>query len=359
MPMVHLQQQHQHQHGSPLSSTTSASLLPASGLTFSRSWLVHIAHETVKIAEEGCYTNGQGRKVCVAEALRYSMKNSVHYHSSHQFTQEEIRLHAGPPRFEDTEYHVVYGSSLQVATKLQEYLSSNDTDNTDTDTDDSSGTIGILNSASGKHPEKFLRGTLSQEEGICRATLLYPCLMQYYNRPHHFYYVNHKEKYQDNSSSCAIFVPSVPMVRADSQRGDLLEHPLKFSVISIPAPNAFALGDDTAPCVPKAQSIGASKNNEPYQYWTVERALEDRLHRALSILALQGCTDIVLCAFGCGVHGNSPQQAARSFRTLLHGEFAGRFRTVAFAMNSNRPHNFEQFAQVFQQQPEEQEEPQS
>ena len=310
------------------------------GLTFSRGWLVKVAEETVQIANDGYYYNRHNQKVSVKEDLDYSLKNCAHYHSSHTFHPEET-LPPEPP-FESTEYHVCYGSSLQVAKQLKDQLDLSVSPSGDYH-------IGILNSASGKRPEKFLRGTLSQEEGICRASLLYPCLLQYYNRPHHFYYVNHKPKYQDSSSSCAIFAPHVPVIREDSMVGTLLDDYDQYSFVCIPAPNAFALGgnSDEEAVVPKAQKPGSSDRAEPYETMSIEQAMHDRIFRALSIFAEQGCTDLVLCAFGCGVHGNDPRMIAECFRDILTNELKGRFRTVAFTIHPSRAQNYEQFVSVF------------
>jgi uncharacterized protein (TIGR02452 family) len=183
-----------------------------------------------------------------------------------------------------------------------------------------------LNSASAKNPAKFLRGTLSQEEGLCRASFLYPCLAQYKDRQHYFYYVNHEHKYQESSSSCAIYCPKVPVIREGSIQGDLLDTPLKFSMVSIPAPNAFELASHA---VPKAQLPGAKDRNEAYENMAIDSAMHDRLFRALSIFAEQGCTDLVLCAFGCGVHGNNPKKIATCIQDILSKELKGRFRAVA------------------------------
>jgi uncharacterized protein (TIGR02452 family) len=255
----------------------------------------------------------------------------VHYHSSHSFHPSQTT-----ERFDSTEFCVCYGSSLQVATKLEdELLRVND-----------HAEVGILNSASGKFPDKFLRGTLSQEEGLCRASLLYPCLEQYKDRPHHFYYVNKKEKYQESSSSCAIFCPRVPIIREDSMRGDLLDDYRQFSFVNIPAPNAFVLATDKEATVPKAQKPGADEKDK--EFMSIDSAMHDRLLRALSIFAEHGCTDLVLCAFGCGVHGNNPRKIAACFKAILSNELKGRFRLVVFAIQPSRPQNYEEFVNVFE-----------
>eukprot|EP00521_Asterionellopsis_glacialis_P009021 CAMPEP_0195288246 /NCGR_PEP_ID=MMETSP0707-20130614/4985_1 /TAXON_ID=33640 /ORGANISM="Asterionellopsis glacialis, Strain CCMP134" /LENGTH=393 /DNA_ID=CAMNT_0040348083 /DNA_START=270 /DNA_END=1451 /DNA_ORIENTATION=+ len=353
-----------------------------SKLTFSRGWLKHIANETVAIAESGTYTNHKGRPVNIQKALQYSIENSVHYHSSHVFNliaakkdhnnkeeqqkqqqqqqqQQQQPHHHDPARwslkstippkittttpssasslFQKTEYSIIYGSSLDVAMHLQA-----------TYPDD--GHIGILNSASGKSPGgKFFRGTISQEDCICRASLLYPCLKQYENVPHQYYYVNNKPKYQASSSACAIFSPKVPIIREDTVQGDLLDTYQTFSFVSIPAPNAFVLGkSQEAKSVPKAQTPGAQQRNEDYVTIPLKEALHDRCFRALCMFAQHGCTDLVLCAYGCGVHGNNPKKIAETFRDILSTpEFKERFRTVAFAIQPSRKANYKAFVDVF------------
>jgi uncharacterized protein (TIGR02452 family) len=78
-------------------------------------------------------------------------------------------------------------------------------------------------------------------------------------------------------------------------------------------------------------------------------SLSDRIHRALSAFALGGCTDLVLPAFGCGVHGNDPSMVASVFREMLTepNQFGGRFRTVVFAIPPSRKQNYQAFAAYF------------
>ena len=295
-------------------------------LTFSRDWLVRMANQTLDIGRIGYYINHRGEKVDVADALKHAKENSVHYHSFHVFSPSTVEHRL------QTQFYVWYGSSIDVATKLQQ-LSPD-------------AHVAILNSASGKKPGgKFFRGTISQEDCICRASLLYPCLVQYAGIPHHFYAVNNKPKYQQSNSTCAIFSPLVPIIREDSMQGYLLDSISKFSIVSIPAPNAFVSGSQ---CVPKAQEIGASERNEKPELRTLEEDMRDRCFRILSIMAEHGCTDLVLCAFGCGVHGNDPEAVASTMREVIElNEFRGRFRTIAFAIQPSRHSNYEAFVEAF------------
>jgi len=327
-------------------------------MTFSRDWLIHIANETVEIGNSGKYVNRRGEEVVVKDALENAMNNSVHYHSSHPLHPSTASAGESIETFE-SRFYVCYGSSLDVATKLH---------NRDTSSGHANRIhIGILNSASGKNPGgKFFRGTISQEDCICRATLLYPCLLQYKDKPNHYYYVNNKPKYIQSSSSCAIFSPRVPVIRQDTMQGPLLDECLLFSFVSIPAPNAFVLGRDNsdsfgsdgdedennnnennAAVVPKAQSPEESARNEAYDHIPLKDAMHDRCFRALCIFAEQGCTEVVLCAYGCGVHGNNPKEIADTFKDILANELKGRFRSVAFAIQPSRHANYKAFVETF------------
>lgn len=203
--------------------------------------------------------NHQGNVVSVKEDLKKAMENSVHYHSSHVcFTP--------PPSSKqvvyDTKYLVWYGSSIDVATMLQETCKD--------------AHVGVLNSASAKSPGgKFSRGTISQEDCICQASLLFPCLLQFENMPHYFYHVNRKPKYQGSLSSCAMFSPLVPIIRDDTVQGTLLDEYLKFSFVSILAPNAFVLGSTDEP-VPKAQAPGTSNSSAEHETMPLKEAMCDR-----------------------------------------------------------------------------------
>jgi uncharacterized protein (TIGR02452 family) len=238
---------------------------------------------------------------------------------------------------------ICYASSLRVAKELVQHYTGNNVD----------AHVGVLSSASAKNPSKFFTGTVSQEEVICRASLLYPCLSQYEFLQHHFYVINNKTKYKDSSSACAIFSPRVPVIRGDEEpQGSLLDHYYECSFVSIPAPNAFVLGhqddlDDGAArkTVPKAQPPGT--NDPAFEHITLQQALQDRIYRALSMFATHGCTDLVLCAFGCGVHGNSPEMVATLFRHELQTTFRGYFRTVVFAIQPSRTSNYTTFQSVF------------
>jgi len=272
--------------------------------------------------------------VSIEDDLRRAIEGSIHYHSAHEFVPPKK---PGPYR---TQFVVATGTSLQVAAELGGGGRGDDAGRRH---------IGILNSASGKSPDKFFRGTISQEECICRASLLYPCLRQYEDKPHHFYYINRKEKYMNNASACAIFAPLVPVIRNDSVRGELLDKPQLCSFVNIPSANAFVVGrEEHEANIPKAQPPNSAARGIPHENMTLRDAMYDRIYRALCIFRENGCTELVLCSFGCGVHGNNPETVAKIFREiLLESNMRNHFRTVVFAIQPSRTSNYMAFQTVF------------
>lgn len=331
-----------------------------SRLTFSRNWLVHVANETLDIARSGKYTTRNGEQINVGDSLLKAMENSVHYHSSHVFVPPSSSSSilssttTSKPNY-DTKFYICYASSLNAAKRFD---TNNNNDN-DNDQQQQQRHVGILNSASGKNPGgKFFKGTISQEDCLCRATLLYPCLSQFEGKEHHFYVVNNKKKYRESSSACAIYSPRVPVIREDTVRGDLLNQYKEYSFVSLPAPNAFVVGsaknrigvEETDLIVPKAQKPSSDCNNmDVVEYMTIRDAMRDRLYRALCIFAEHNCTDLILGAFGCGVHGNNPEMVASLFKEMLNDEFKGCFKNIIFAIQPSRVNNYDAFISVFPQ----------
>mmetsp|Transcript_5187 Transcript_5187/g.7609 ORF Transcript_5187/g.7609 Transcript_5187/m.7609 type:complete len:330 (+) Transcript_5187:23-1012(+) len=303
--------------------------------SFSRNWLLHVAEETVSIANTGKYVNQRGEDVHVGDALQYSIQHSKHYHFSHVFRPPDQQH---PQK--TTKYYIMYGSSIEAAAKMKSQFDH----------------IGILNSASSRNPGgKFSRGTVSQEDCICRVSLLYACLVQYKDKPNHYYQINNTFTERGSSSSCAIFSPRVPVIREDSVQAPLLDTYQECSFVTIPATNAFVVGKqedknsvpttasvDTA--VASTTTIGPVKEQ---CLITLRQAMRDRLYRALCIFAENQCTDLILCAFGCGVHGNNPTMVAEIFKDILNNELQGCFNNVVFAIQPSRHHNYKAFTSVF------------
>mmetsp|Transcript_17392 Transcript_17392/g.37687 ORF Transcript_17392/g.37687 Transcript_17392/m.37687 type:complete len:335 (-) Transcript_17392:983-1987(-) len=295
-----------------------------SKLTFSRRRLVDVGKETMNIGEKGYYVNRLGWTIDISQALQEAKTKSEHYHFEHKFSPPDKKVLGKYT----TRFTIAYGTPLFIASKLQHVADG--------------GHVAVLNSASSKNPGgRVLKGTLSAEDCLCRASLLYPCLFQYYGRRDHYYDINLSPPHNGQTSSkCAIYSPRVPIIREDTVEAPLLDQPEYVSFVSIPATNAFTHG--------KLPNEDACPEEEYERRRQALRAdMSDRIYRALSIMAEHGCTDIVLGAFGCGVHGNDPHMVADIFKQLLEKDFAGVFQRVVFAIQPSRRMNYQAFTKHF------------
>lgn len=360
--------------------------------------------ETIKIAENGEYTNSKGKLIHLKHDLDYSVENCVHYEHEFDFHKalkdydaEEANggmlrslaesdtsttssdfgsLHSSgtlklsfksgiggtSQRFSRTSFLVVSASWLESASELLGASS-----------DSNIRRVGVLNSASGTTPGgRFLKGTVSQEDCLCRASLLYSCISQpKFQSEGRFYGKNRSLRY--GTSNCVIFSPDVPVIREDTVEGKILDKYEKVSFVSLPAPNAFTTNNYTGKeyndieSEERQKGLMGSRNSSVNDFSSLSTntdfdekleqkrcalldSLSDRIHRALSAFVLGNCTDLVLPAFGCGVHGNDPGMVASVFREMLTDpdQFGGRFRTVVFAIPPSRKQNYQAFAAYFQ-----------
>ncbi len=295
---------------SPLPSKTfhSSTSTTISSLTFSRTWLAAVAKENMEIANNGYYVNSNGRQVDVSKALREAVKKSQHYH----YTKEV--LPPSPEKFNghDTKMYVCYSLIIKAAVALRKAGAQK---------------VGVLNSADGFVPGgKFGTGCLSLEACICRGSLLWPCLDKFKDKPNIMYKIN-QEKFTDSPSSCAIYSPDVPVIRRDALEAQFLDEHEVCSFLSLPPPNAFSLGSTEK----------------------VKTKLREHISRALYIFAQNGCTDIVLCSYGCGSRGHDPHMVAEVYNDILTNELKGFFNRVIFAINPKKKVEYKAFATIFEE----------
>jgi len=181
--------------------------------------------------------------------------------------------------------------------------------------------VTILNFASARKPGGgFINGAIAQEESIARSSGLYPCIVQM------------DEMYSFNSqqknllySNYIIYSPDVPVIRDDSSL--YLIRPYYVSIITSPAVNAKCLRE--------------RENNIESE---IERTMLDRIHRIISIAALQQTDVLILGAWGCGVFGNKPVKIASYFHRILNSFPEGIFKQVHFAVLED---NFQVFDKEF------------
>jgi len=184
----------------------------------------------------------------------------------------------------------------------------------------------VLNFASAKNRGGgFLKGARAQEECLCRASCLYPCLAS--PSADLYYQLNHRHKKLDYTDAM-IYSPSIPFFRSSNHQ--FLDSPYLASVLTCPAPNALALQ--------RAPTSAFSK---------YEELLHSRVGKILAVAEEKGHRNLLLGAWGCGVFRNDPFKVANSFETwLLSERFAGSFSVVEFAVYDRSYSNFSIFTEV-------------
>ena len=168
--------------------------------------------------------------------------------------------------------------------------------------------MGVLNFASAKNPGGgFLNGAMAQEESIAASSCLYKTLLL-----HEDYYIKNRACKTMTYTDHAIFSPEVVFFR--DQRFLLLKEPVTASVLTLPAVNM-------------GQVV---RKGEDVEY--AEQVMKRRMELSLGIFAEQGCRNLILGAYGCGVFRNDPEKIAKWWRELLEHTFADMFETIVFAV---------------------------
>jgi uncharacterized protein (TIGR02452 family) len=259
-----------------------------------------IAQDTVQILAAGRYENRAGVTVHVRHLLEAAQRGTVGY-------PPDEPLPRFTPTAKPTVCEVVNDTTLAAARRLV-----------------ADGFRPVaLNFASARHPGGgFLTGARAQEESICRASGLYPCINGNAMYRHHApmpggFYTNY-----------AIYSPDVPVIKDDE--GNLLDEPYLCAFVTSPAVN-----------------VGAIRDSERE---SVRGEMRDRVEKVLAVMAGHGHDAAVLGAWGCGVFKNDPEVIAELFAKALRGKFAGVFAKVVFAVldSSEDKHFIGPFEERFQ-----------
>jgi uncharacterized protein (TIGR02452 family) len=192
---------------------------------------------------------------------------------------------------------------------------------------DKPSSILALNFASARNPGGgFLSGAQAQEEDLCRASALYPCLLA----TPEYYAANQTEARASGLalySDHMILSPEVPFFRGPNQT--LLPRIYLVSVLTAPAPNS-----------------GAVLYRQPHASLKIERTFRRRIAMVLALSAARGYRCLVLGAWGCGAFQGDPELVASIFAEELSGRFRHAFKQVTFAVLArSRPgkRNYEVF----------------
>lgn len=180
------------------------------------------------------------------------------------------------------------------------------------------GKTAVLNFASWTNPGGgVVNGSNAQEEGLCRISTLYPCLSD--KKMLQQFYLPHRDKPDHLHNGDCIYTPGVTVFKSDSgiPKTQPEERWFDVDVITCAAPNLRARDGE--------------------KLWIGDRRLMDihlfRISRVLDIAALNGDTDIILGAFGCGVFLNDPEVVALACRKALETR-RHLFSSVEFAVYS-------------------------
>lgn len=192
--------------------------------------------------------------------------------------------------------------------------------------------VAALNLANCKHPGGgVLKGSVAQEEGLCRMSNLYQCLDTPYNKKH-YYYPN--RNLDDMGSDSVIYTPNVTVFKTDVLYSVNLEQKdwYQVNVLTCAAPRFY------------------SKDNLPVDL--IYKVQKKRIKNILEVAIDNDIDVLILGAFGCGAFNNPPEVVAKAFKELLIDQGYGYcFKKVIFAIikDKNDQGNYEAFKEVMEE----------
>ena len=250
---------------------------------------IQCANEVLSIAKEGGYRSPSGNRIDIAEAQGASEAGTT--------VLDEVWHSILPTRERArTSFEVRSETTLEGLLRCwRDYRPDH---------------LACLSFASARRPGGgFLRGADAQEESLCRASGLYPCLQ----RARAFYEANaalDSFLYTDQ----LIFSPRVPFFKDADDK--LLDEAVLASVITSPAVNA-----------------GMIRQKEPRNARAIRSTMSHRADLVLKLAQSKSIDCLILGAWGCGVFQNDPEEVARIFHDLLvKGAYRDVFPKVVFSV---------------------------
>ena len=151
----------------------------------------------------------------------------------------------------------------------------------------------------------YLNGRDSQEQCLCRQTLLYPTI-----DGNDMYTVNRKNGSRPEASDIMIFSPNVLVIR-DNNYNKI--DPFKINIIS-----------------------SAAVDNRSGNIKNSSEIMKNRIRRIIMTAASENNDILILGAFGCGVFKNDPNETAKNFYDVLVDEgFKSHFEKIIFPIYNN------------------------
>ena len=170
--------------------------------------------------------------------------------------------------------------------------------------------IGVLNFANSFSPGGgVVYGARAQEESLCRVSTLYVALTA--DEMLRDFYQAHRATFDHIATDDVIFSPEITVFKDDN-------------TLSLLPPSEWFCADVLTCAAPDLNDVSMSEDD-------LFALHKKRWTQILSIAEENGCTVLILGAFGCGAFRNPPEVVAKAAKTVLQ-EFAGAFKTVEFAV---------------------------
>ena len=188
----------------------------------------------------------------------------------------------------------------------------------------------VLNFASATNPGGGVKtGSNAQEECLCRCSTLYPCLTS--GNLFNDYYKYHRDRKDTFYTDRIIYSKDITVFKEDIREPILMDEDkwYKVDIITSPAPNL--------------REVKKVNQNELLQIF------KTRIEKILKVAIINGNTNIVLGAFGCGAFKNPPFLVARAYKEVLD-KYKVHFDNIVFAVlitpGQNGDENFKTFSKV-------------
>ena len=187
--------------------------------------------------------------------------------------------------------------------------------------------IGVLNFASATNPGGgVMKGSVAQEESLCRVSTLYPVLATEYLLNN--FYIPNRLKINPLHDDTVIYTPDIIICKSDSNSPTRLkkEEFIKVDVLTCAAPNLMEKPGNLYNFDGNT-SIKIS-DEELYQIHT------KRAKRILDVALINNIDILVLGAFGCGAFKNNPYVVAKAYKDILK-EYRSYYDLIEFAIFTN------------------------
>lgn len=228
---------------------------------FTKIKYINVAKENKDIVKKGYYVNNKREKIYIKDELAYTLDN----------TELIIKHPKSNPKDNINDFkitdNIIETGTIDCIIKLRQ--------------EGVTGNIVALNFASATNPGGgYLRGVKTQEESLCRGSLLYPSITSKMD-----YYDIHNDDYTPLYSDMMIYSENVPVIRNDEC--SFLDRPVLASFITSPAVNRK---------VAKSKYFIKDKK--------INEVMDVRIEKIINLALSKNPSVIILGNFGCGAFGN-------------------------------------------------------